>query len=164
MSRLRTRQEQVMQPKPHAAHLRHGRWNQPGMAYLVTTVTQDRQRIFDDFRCARALIQTLKAADAACKSTTLTFTVMPDHLHWLLMLGERQTLAGLVGWVKGTSSRQIGRIHGQTGGLWQRGFHDHAVRSEEDLRALARYVVANPLRAGLVDDVGQYAHWDAVYL
>jgi hypothetical protein len=29
---------------------------------------------------------------------------------------------------------------------------------------LARYVVANPVRAGLVQRVGQYPHWDAIWL
>jgi putative transposase len=32
------------------------------------------------------------------------------------------------------------------------------------LRNLARYVVANPLRAGLVDSIRDYPHWDAVWL
>jgi hypothetical protein len=29
---------------------------------------------------------------------------------------------------------------------------------------LARYIVANPLRAGLVEHLGDYPHWDAVWL
>jgi REP element-mobilizing transposase RayT len=48
--------------------------------------------------------------------------------------------------------------------VWQPGYHDHAVRQDEDLRAMARYVVANPVRAGLVKDIGDYPHWDAVWL
>lgn len=48
--------------------------------------------------------------------------------------------------------------------VWQRGFHDRALRQEEDLIATARYVVANPLRAGLVDRIGDYPWWDAVWL
>ena len=33
-----------------------------------------------------------------------------------------------------------------------------------DLRVAARYVIANPLRAGLVDEIGKYPYWDAVWL
>jgi len=29
---------------------------------------------------------------------------------------------------------------------------------------VARYIVANPIRAGLVDNIGQYPYWDAVWL
>lgn len=48
--------------------------------------------------------------------------------------------------------------------IWQAGFHDHAVRREEDLAGIARYIVANPLRAGLVDAIGDYPLWDALWL
>ncbi len=43
-------------------------------------------------------------------------------------------------------------------------FHDRAMRKEEDLKAAARYIVANPLRAGLVERCGDYPLWDAVWL
>jgi hypothetical protein len=48
--------------------------------------------------------------------------------------------------------------------VWQRGYHDHAVRREEDIKSLARYVIANPVRAGLTHSVGSYPHWDAAWL
>jgi len=48
--------------------------------------------------------------------------------------------------------------------VWQRGFHDHAVRREENLRALARYIIANPLRAGLTRSPAEYSFWDCVWL
>lgn len=66
--------------------------------------------------------------------------------------------------LKGCSSRQINRHLGHEGALWQTAFHDHALREEEDLHEIARYVVANPLRAGLVESLLEYPHWDAVWL
>jgi REP element-mobilizing transposase RayT len=48
--------------------------------------------------------------------------------------------------------------------VWQNGFHDHALRQEEDLAEVARYIVANPLRAGLVERLGDYPHWHAIWL
>ncbi|MEJ1380959.1 MAG: transposase, partial [Candidatus Sedimenticola sp. (ex Thyasira tokunagai)] len=60
--------------------------------------------------------------------------------------------------VKSVSARHLG------GGVWQAGFHDHALRREEDIIGVARYVVANPMRAGLADRVGDYPHWDAAWL
>jgi putative transposase len=32
------------------------------------------------------------------------------------------------------------------------------------MTSIARYIVANPLRAGLVERLGDYPHWDAVWL
>jgi len=72
---------------------------------------------------------------------------MPDHLHWLLVLGEKRNLSTVVGGVKSLSAHRIGHR------IWQTGFHDHALRHEKDLKEVGRYVVANPLRAGLVKNL-----------
>jgi putative transposase len=55
------------------------------------------------------------------------------------------------------------RVH-RKGRIWQDGFHDHALRKEEAVIDAARYIVANPLRAGLVGSVKDYSHWDAIWL
>ncbi len=66
--------------------------------------------------------------------------------------------------LKGRSARRLGQVGGVAAPVWQRGFHDHAVRREETLRDIARYIVANPLRRGLVHTVGDYSLWDAVWV
>jgi hypothetical protein len=53
---------------------------------------------------------------------------------------------------------------GAEGPVWQSGFHDRALRHDEDLLDAARYIVANPLRAGLVKSLRMYSHWDACWL
>lgn len=50
------------------------------------------------------------------------------------------------------------------GPVWQEAYHNHSVRGEEDLRALGRYVIGNPVRVGLVERVGDYPLWDAIWL
>jgi len=48
--------------------------------------------------------------------------------------------------------------------IWQDGYHDHALRAEESLEDVARYIVMNPVRAGLVKSVREYPLWDAKWL
>jgi hypothetical protein len=43
--------------------------------------------------------------------------------------------------------------------LWQGGYFDHVLRDEENRDALVRYIIANPIRAGLVLDVRDYPFW-----
>ena len=147
-----------MPPHFHSKDLRLGRFSQPGQIYLVTAVTLNRQPFFARFDAARMLIACLRAETTLESAETLAFVVMPDHLHWLLGLGAGADLASVVRTVKSVSA------HGLRGKVWQRGFHDRAIRREEDFPALARYVVANPVRAGLVQRVGEYSHWDAVWV
>ncbi|MGL6072498.1 REP-associated tyrosine transposase [Craterilacuibacter sp.] len=148
---------------PHAHALRSGRYSVRGQVYHVTCVTDQRRPVFSDFAAARLIILTLKAAEQRFGAHTLAFVLMPDHLHWLFELNSA-SLSELIRWVKGSSSPAINRMQGSSSTLWQAGFHDHALRRDEDLARLARYIVANPLRAGLVQHIGDYPHWDAVWL
>ena len=88
---------------------------------------------------------------------------MPDHLHWLLVLCESD-LPTVMRHVKSLSARSVNAYLARSGPVWQEGYHDHAIRAGEDLREVARYVIANPVRAGLVPRVGDYPLWDAVWL
>ena len=148
--------------EPHSRNLRKGRVSEPNRAYLISTATEGREQLFSDWRCGRLVVQTLRSEEARAK--TLAFVVMPDHLHWLLQLGEDATLDAVVGDVKSVSAHRLNRHLGRRGKVWQAGYHDHALRTDEDLVSVARYVVANPLRAGLVKRLGEYPLWDAIWL
>jgi len=148
--------------KPHARNLRTARVSEPGRIYLITCVTHQRNNVFADWHCGRLLVQALMKEHQ--RAQTLAYVVMPDHLHWLMQLKDNATLGGLVRAVKGVSSWQVNKVLNRSGRLWQAGFHDHALREEEDIVATARYLVANPLRAGLVQRIGDYPLWDAVWL
>jgi REP element-mobilizing transposase RayT len=88
---------------------------------------------------------------------------MPDHFHWLLELRDC-SLGSLMRAVKSRAAVALNRQLGRQGQVWQPGYHDRGLRREEDLKAAARYIVANPVRAGLVERVGDYPLWDAVWV
>ena len=121
-----------MAPNFHAKNLRLGRYSQTGQIYLVTAVTLNRQPVFADFAAARVLIGALRTTQPPGLAQTLAFVVMPDHLHWLMGLGEGAELTPVVQAVKSVTAHRVG------GKVWQRGFHDRAVRHEDDLPAVAR--------------------------
>jgi putative transposase len=147
----------------HAAALRRGRFSETGRVYLLTTVTEGRRPLFADWRIGRLLVAEMRGEHEAGYVDSLAWVLMPDHLHWLIVLrqGDLETLMRRV---KSRSAIALNRALQTEGRVWQKGYHDHAARAEEDLRAMARYVVANPLRAGLVDKLGDYPLWDAAWL
>lgn len=142
----------------HTQDLRKGRRSIVGQIYHVTTTTKAREPVFERFDLARGVVRSLRFADDQGWVNSLAFVVMPDHVHWLFELVGEKSLSGLVWSLK----RQSARVAGAS--IWQSGFHDHALRREEDIVAVARYIVANPLRAGLVESIGDYPHWDAVWV
>ena len=142
----------------HASALRKGRFSEPGRLYVVTAVTLHREPVFAHFSAARRLVKAFRTEEEMARAQTLAFVVMPDHFHWLMRLGDGASLPTVVRAVKAVTAHRLGRP------VWQHGFHDRALRRDEDLSVVARYIVANPLRAGLAKRLGDYPHWDAVWV
>jgi len=144
--------------------LLRGRASIGGQIYLVTTVTRDRARLFTNLYLGRIVVRALHDPATTAAAATLAYVVMPDHLHWLLQLQSGSDLSEVVWAVKGRSSFEINRARDLRGCVWRPKFHDRAIRSDENLGVVARYVVCNPLRAGLVGRLHDYSLWDAVWV
>ena len=119
--------------------------------------------MFADWRMGRLLVDQLRCADQTSTVNSMAWVVMPDHLHWLLEL-KHGTLAELMCRIKSRSSRSVNLVRRSQDRLWQRGYYDRALRRDEDIKDAARYIVMNPLRAGLVNRGGDYPLWDAIWI
>ncbi|WP_368562653.1 transposase [Pseudoxanthomonas sp. UTMC 1351] len=150
-------------PSGHAA-LRRGRFSSAGQIYHVTVVTHGRTPVFKQYDVAVAAARCLHRQSDLNGSRLLAWVLMPDHTHWLLQLGQLESLSHAVARLKSATARCANRARGQEGPLCSRSFHDHALRRDEDVQKVARYLIANPLRAGLVERIGDYPFWDAVWL
>ena len=148
---------------PHGKDLRKGRFSETGRIYLLTAITYEHRNLFTDWQIGRLLVKEFASAQQDGLVESLAWVIMPDHLHWLVALGGG-TLPSLMQRVKSRSAIAVNRRLGSAGQVWQKGYHDHALRLDEDLRETARYVVANPLRAKLTQHLGDYPLWDAVWL
>ncbi|HET6395888.1 MAG TPA: transposase [Pseudoxanthomonas sp.] len=146
----------------HAA-LRRGRVSVPGQIYHLTAVTRDRSAYFAGFHVAWAAVRGFRQPAVLGDARLLAWVLMPDHAHWLLQLGQ-DPLDKVVSRMKSASGVHANRVLARSGPVWAPAFHDHALRREEDVRAAARYVVANPVRAGLVERAGDYPFWDCIWL
>jgi REP element-mobilizing transposase RayT len=136
----------------------------PHHVYLVTFVARDRQPIFQQFDVARAASAAIVKAMAGTDAPLLAWVLMPDHAHFLMELGQRSNLSSVVRRVKTSRANAANRTASRQGSVWTSGFHDHALRKQESLRDAARYIVSNPVRAGIVDRCGDYSFWDAVWI
>ena len=154
-----------MPNRSHSRDLRKGRTSSSGTVYHVRTSTLHRRRLFHDLWLGREVVRSLRFLHDRGDVESLAFVVMPDHLHWLFRLTGQRPLAGVMLSLKRASSQAINQrrnIRGEP--VWQSGYFDRAMRREEDLRHVARYIVANPLRAGLCRSIGEYPLWDAIWL
>ena len=144
--------------------LHKGRISLAYNAYLVTAVAQNRSPLFQDFYCARLLVTQMRRLHEENQLASLAWVIMPDHLHWLFQLQENRDLSQVIRLLKGRSAHSINAYLQRQGSIWDRAFHDHALRKDEDIKAIARYIVANPLRAKLVEKIEDYPLWDAAWM
>lgn len=144
--------------------MRQGRWSACGRVYLITTITSSRMQLFTRHDAARIACRSFLKFEREGASSLVAWVLMPDHVHWVVQLGAGESLSQTVNRLKSGSSRNIGFGMAAGGRVWERGFHDRAMRADDDLVVAARYVIANPLRAGLVERVGDYPYWDCKYL
>lgn len=143
--------------------LRAGRTSLTGQHYLVTTVCHQRHRRFLDWPTASAVASKLEEPSLWGDSRLLCWVLMPDHLHMLIELGEFAALSALVQRVKSVAARTANQTEHRSGRVWMPGFHDHAWRAEEEVVDVARYIIENPVRAGLAKDIGGYPYWDTIW-
>jgi len=85
--------------------------------------------------------------------------LMPDHLHLVLRPGERNVLRFLNGFKSWTTRVAWGAGH--RGTLWQPGMWDRTVSEGSEAGELLRYVVDNPVAAGLVSE---WSEWPFVWM
>lgn len=132
-----------------------------GRVYLITIFTEHRAHLFDELLLARMLVRHLREQEFAI---TLAYVIMPDHVYWLVRVKRRSTLAAVVRNAKASSTRSINGFYGRSGRVWQAGFQKYPLQENDDLKYIARYIISNPIRAGLAKSVRDYSHWDAVWL
>ena len=139
-------------------------------AYFVTICTHNRQKILSKIcrddprgRPQTVLYPVGKLAADTMDAVERTYgvhidyrVIMPDHIHLIVFLPERQpgekavSLGRIIGayksivanqWLKECKAK--GEIMGE---IWQRGFYEHIIRNEADLREIREYIVGNPDR------------------
>lgn len=87
---------------------------------------------------------------------TLVYCFMPDHLHLLLAGQDKSNLRDNMKAFKQISAYNYNKEYNQM--LWQRSYHEHVLRSDEAVDDVARYILNNPVRAGMVQDFKQYPY------
>ena len=103
------------------------------------------------------MLETLHWLDRNHKIELMAAVVMPDHVHFVAFLLQG-TLAQLMHSLKSYSAQRINQEFQGHRRLWQPGYHDHALRAEENLPSAVSYCLHNPERASLVEDFRDYPH------
>jgi putative transposase len=118
---------------------------------FVTIRAYANQSPFASHTLNQLILDVLHEEQERQNCAVFTYCLMPDHLHFLV--SPRQDGVSVLTFAeqcKGKSTNRSWTV-GWHGRLWQPRYYDHLVRAEEDLRAIAQYILDNPVRRGLVE-------------
>ncbi|MFQ5715186.1 MAG: transposase [Candidatus Scalinduaceae bacterium] len=123
--------------------------------YFVTLCTYNKMLVFTNKSKVSWLINVLRKQSKTSSFRIWAYCFMPDHLHLLTEgVDSDSDMKKFI-----SSYKQCTGFHykKETGlRLWQINYYEHVLRREEETTALARYISANPVRKGIVEDFAQY--------
>lgn len=130
----------------------------PGALYHVTARGNARAAIYRDDCDRVAFLAILGETCARYGWVCHAYCLMTNHYHVLLALQESPAgrLVRGMQHLNSCSAQRFNRRHHRVGHLYQGRYHAVLVQRERHLLELTRYIVLNPVRAGMVRDAGAW--------
>jgi putative transposase len=125
------------------------RLDHAGALWHVTSRGNERKDIFRDDVDRLRWMDLLGRTAAACSWRVFAYVQMGNHFHMVIETTEA-TLSRGMRQLNGVYAQWFNRRHDRVGHLFQGRFHSELVDREEYLLEAVRYVVQNPVRAGMV--------------
>jgi putative transposase len=121
----------------------------PGGLYHVTARGNGRLDIYIDDSDRERFLAVLESVVARYHVLCHAYCLMGNHYHLLLETPEAN-LSRAMRQLNGVYSQGFNRCHRRSGHVFEGRFHAQVVDKQAYLRAVCRYIVLNPVRAGLV--------------
>jgi putative transposase len=121
----------------------------PGALFHVFARGNAKQKIFLDDRDRRRFLELLGECVTRFGWIAFAYALMPNHFHLLIQLTS-ETLSRGMKWLNGTYAIAFNLRHARVGHVLQGRFKSPMVEKETYLLQLLRYIVLNPVQAGIV--------------
>src|SRR3974390_1800481 len=126
-----------------------------GLVYHVINRGNNRQPVFFDDGDYVAFLKALGDVKERRPFELYGYCLMGNHIHLLLRPG-RGSISRIVQSLLISHTQRYHRFHHSSGHVWQGRFKSPVIQDDDHLLAVLRYIEANPLRAGIVEEAGEY--------
>ena len=141
----------------HPARLADSEYVGPRV-YFLTICAHKRRPLFIDAPVADLVMSHFLSTALERNVAILAYCLMPDHLHAVArMKAADGNFLEFVRVAKQRTAFAFRRRYAAP--LWQPSFFDRTLRDTSHWPSVLAYVVANPIRAGLVSRVDDYVFW-----
>ena len=138
------------------------RGEQVGHAFHLLNRGNGRARVFHGNRDYTTFIQLLAKAKERVPVSVAAFSILPNHFHLVVEPGANgATLSAFMQWWLTSHVRRHHRAHGTSGHVWQGRYKSFPIQTDEHFLTVVRYVLQNPVRAGLAVRAGDW-RWSSL--
>ena len=148
-----------MVPQRRHPRLNASVYQYPGPQCSIT-ITAKRRIIFGPERDAftRSAIHTAQQLAEADSVPVHVILFMPDHIHLCMEASPKISIIDFVSKLKSHITR-LGWQNGLSKSFLQTSFFDQFLRADEDITKVVKYILHNPVRAGIVAQWQDYPYW-----
>lgn len=126
-----------------------------GAIYHVTARGNRKEAIYLDDADRAGYLELVGEVSRRCNWLLHAYCLMTNHYHLVIETPDANLSRGMRQ-INGVYTQRFNRRHGRVGHVFQGRYHAVLVQKETYLLELARYVVLNPLRSGMVAEAGQW--------
>ena len=125
--------------------------------YFVTFCTYERRRFLANDKVHNSFVVFAERAERKFNIAVGRYVIMPDHVHLFVRGDDNFRLGPWIGALKQALAKaaMLSRVKGQ---IWEEGFFDHVLRSDESYSQKWNYVRENPVRVGLVKSAADWPY------
>ena len=134
------------------------RFQESGQSHFVTFSCYRRQPFFLRAETYDLFVLCLEDMRRRFEMCIYGYVVMPEHVHLLLSEPPRTRLADAIHYLKLSFAKRLRsqRSQEKSGGFWQKRYYDRNVRGYREFVVKLRYLHRNPLKRGLVSNLGDW--------
>jgi putative transposase len=133
-----------------------------GATYHVASKIDHEAMALKDPNIKRMFLDMVKAAKEKFPFELWTFTIMDNHIHFLIKPAPGVSLSKIMQWIKGNFAKKWNRENNTKGHLWGERFFSRIIESEEGFEIVSRYIDENPVKANLVKEAGEW-QWGGLF-
>jgi putative transposase len=137
------------------------RGQQGGYVYHVINRGNGRATVFHKSQDYEAFLSLLSEAKKRHPVKLFGFCLMPNHFHFVVEPTHENMLSQFMQWLLTSHVRRYHKHYGGSGHIWQGRFKSFPVQRDEHLITALRYVLQNPVRAGL-SSTAQEWRWSSL--
>lgn len=127
-----------------------------GYAYHIINRGNGGATIFNNTGDYQVFLDLLCEAKSKFAVKVFGFCLMPNHFHLVLQPETVMTLSTFMQWWLTSHVRRYHRRRGSSGHVWQGRFKSFPIQQDGHFLTVLRYILCNPIRAGIVERVNQW--------